>query len=40
VRERCAAVLQIADGVSAHAVARQGRLKPRDPDAVYAWLAH
>jgi hypothetical protein len=40
VRERCAAVLQIADGVSAHAVARQGRLKPRDPDTVYAWLAH
>ncbi len=38
VRERCAAMLKIADGHSAHAVARQGLLKPRDPDAVYAWL--
>jgi hypothetical protein len=40
VRERCAAVLKIADGASAHAVARHGLLKPRDPDTVYAWLAH
>ena len=39
VRERCAALLKIADGQSPHAVARQGLLKPRDPDAVYAWLA-
>lgn len=38
VRERCAAVLKIADGASAHAVARQGLLKPRDPDTLYAWL--
>ena len=38
VRERCAALLKIADGQSAHAVARQGLLKSRDPDAVYAWL--
>jgi hypothetical protein len=40
VRERCAALLKIADGASAHAVARGGLLKPRDPDTVYAWLAH
>lgn len=38
VRERCAALLKIADGQSPHTVARQGLLKPRDPDAVYAWL--
>ena len=38
VRERCAAVLKIADGTTAHGVARQGLLKPRDPDTVYAWL--
>lgn len=40
VRERCAALLKIADGVSAHAVARHGLLQPRDPDTVYGWLAH
>lgn len=40
VRERCAALLKIAAGQSPHAVARQGLLKPRDPDAVYAWLTH
>ncbi len=38
VRERCSALLKVADGHAAHAVARQGLLKPRDPDAVYAWL--
>ncbi len=38
VRERCAALLKIADGESPHAVARHGLLKPRDPDTVYAWL--
>ena len=38
VRERCSALLKIAEGQAAHAVARQGLLKPRDPDAVYAWL--
>ena len=38
VRERCAAVLKIADGHTPHWVARQGLLKPRDPDSVYAWL--
>lgn len=39
VRERCAAILKIAAGHSAHWVARQGLLKPRDPDTIYAWLA-
>lgn len=40
VRERGAALLKIADGSSPHRVARQGLLKPRDPDTVYAWLDH
>jgi hypothetical protein len=40
VRERCAALLKIAAGATAHAVARHGLLKPRDPDTVYAWLTH
>jgi transposase len=38
VRERAAALLQVADGTSPHAVARRGLLRPRDPDTVYAWL--
>jgi hypothetical protein len=38
VRERCAALLKIADGASPHAVARTGLLRRRDPDTVYAWL--
>jgi len=38
VRERCAALLKIAEGQSPHAVARRGLLKPRDPDTVYGWL--
>jgi hypothetical protein len=38
VRERCAAVLKIADGQAPHAVATAGLLRPRDPDTVYAWL--
>ena len=38
VRERCAALLKVADGQAAHAVARHGLLKPRDPDTVYSWL--
>lgn len=38
VRERAAALLKIAEGRSPHWVARHGLLKPRDPDAVYAWL--
>jgi hypothetical protein len=38
VRERAAALLQIAAGQSPHHVARAGLLQPRDPDTVYAWL--
>jgi hypothetical protein len=38
VRERGAAVLKVADGHSAHAVARHGLVKPRKPDTVYWWL--
>ena len=38
MRERCAALLKIADGMSPHAVARTGLLRPRDPDSVYGWL--
>jgi hypothetical protein len=38
VRERCAALLKVAAGQSAHAVARQGLLKARDPDTLYQWL--
>ena len=38
VRERCAALLKIARGQSAHWVAGQGLLRPRDPDTVYNWL--
>ncbi len=38
VRERCAALLKVADGQAPHAVARGGLLRPRDPDTVYAWL--
>jgi hypothetical protein len=40
VRERCAALLKVADGHAAHAVARTGLLRVRDPDTVYAWLNH
>lgn len=38
VRERCAALLKIAEGQPAHRVAQQGLLKPRDPDTLYQWL--
>ena len=38
IRERCAALLKIADGASPHHVALHGLLKPRDPDSVYGWL--
>jgi hypothetical protein len=40
VRERCAALLKVADGQSPHAVARHGLLRPRDPDTVYGWLGY
>ena len=39
VRERCSALLKIAEGAAPHAVARQGLLKPRDADTLYGWLA-
>jgi Winged helix-turn helix len=38
VRERCAALVKVADGQTAHAVALHGLLKRRDPDTVYWWL--
>ena len=38
VRERCAALLKIAQGNSPHWVALSGLLKARDPDTVYNWL--
>jgi hypothetical protein len=38
VRERCAAVVKTADGMSPYAVACGGLLKARDPDTVYGWL--
>src|SRR5262245_3726240 len=37
-RERAAALLKIAAGQPAAAVARNGLLRPRDPDTVYSWL--
>ena len=38
VRERSAALVKIADGMSPHAVAQRGLLRLRDPDTVYGWL--
>lgn len=38
VRERCAAMVKIADGHAPHWVAKHGLLKERDPDTVYKWL--
>ena len=40
VRERCAAILKVAEGQAAYEVARHGQLKERDPDTVYPWLKH
>jgi len=37
-RERAAALLKIALGISPHAVARHGLLRKRDPDTVYHWV--
>src|SRR5260370_40142707 len=39
VRERCAALLKIAEGNAAYWVARHGLLKGRRPDTVDEWLA-
>jgi hypothetical protein len=38
LRERAAALLKVADGTPAAAVARRGLLRPRKTDTVYAWL--
>jgi hypothetical protein len=38
LRERAAAILKVARGIPAAWVARDGLLRPRDPDTVYAWL--
>lgn len=38
LRERAAALLKVADGMSAARVAREGLLRPRKPDTVYAWI--
>lgn len=37
-RERAAAILQVAEGKAAFAVAQTGLLVPRAPDTVYRWL--
>jgi hypothetical protein len=37
-RERAAALLKIADGIPAARVAREGLLRPRQPDTVYGWV--
>lgn len=38
LRECAAALLKVADGQTAHRVARHGLLRPRDPDTLYRWL--
>ena len=38
LRERAAALLKIANGMTAHAVARAGLLRKRKPDTLYGWL--
>ena len=38
MRERATALLKIADGWSGRRVAREGLLKERKPDTVYAWF--
>jgi len=37
VRERAAAIVKIADGMSGLQVSQAGLLKPRDPDTIYRW---
>jgi hypothetical protein len=37
LRERAGAILKLAEGQSARAIARHGLLKPRWPEAVYRW---
>lgn len=38
LRERAGALLKIADGYTAHWVAKHGLLRPRKPDTVYEWM--
>lgn len=38
MRERCAAILKIADGESGHQVALHGLYKQRQPDTIYTWV--
>ena len=38
LRERAAALLKVADGQTAHQVARHGLTKAREPDTLYRWL--
>ena len=38
LRERAAALLKIAEGMSVHAVAQGGLLRRRKSDTVYGWL--
>jgi transposase len=38
IRERAAAILKIADGMSGRQVALSRLLKQRDPDSVYSWV--
>jgi transposase len=38
LRERAAAILKIADGMSGLQVSQDGLLKPRDPDTIYRWV--
>ena len=38
LREKAAALLKIADGMTPNAVALHGLLRCRDPDTVYGWL--
>ena len=38
LRERCAALLRVADGWPVRRVAREGLPRPRRPETVAAWL--
>ena len=39
-RERCAALLKVAQGHAPHWVAKHGLLIERDPDSIYQWLRY
>jgi transposase len=38
MREKAAILLKIADGMSPHAAAQRGGLKPHHPDTIYKWM--